>query len=231
MVLLGGWLALMILEVFSNISFYDKFLQASTLLCYLPSSLVCVLVGEVLAVWLWVHCSLLFEQAIWLLLRLLDVTQSSNWLLQLSHLLQEVLHLGTPFAGRSAACTCSQEKGLSTFLQSEICSAASPFSSSFWVEASASSGVDGAPRAAAFALQQVPTILPWGSGKVSALDLWRWSQYCSRLLDYAYFKSPTCPVECPSFEEVSALVNCCANCRATPVWYAMFAVLLVSCAL
>jgi len=49
------------------------------------------------------------------------------------------------------------------FLQSEVCTAASPFSSSIWVEASATTGIDGAHSpagAAATALRQVPTTLP-----------------------------------------------------------------------
>jgi len=49
------------------------------------------------------------------------------------------------------------------FLQSELCTAAFPFSSSIWVEASATAGADGADppaRAAASALRRVPTILP-----------------------------------------------------------------------
>jgi len=69
---------------------------------------------------------------------------------------------GAPFAGRSATCPCPRGNSR-RFLQSEVYTAASPFSSSIWVEASAAAGVDGADppaRAAAFVLRRVPTILP-----------------------------------------------------------------------
>lgn len=69
------------------------------------------------------------------------------------------------------------------FSQSEVCTASSPFCSSICMEASAASGVDGADTpawAAAFALRWVATILPWGSGKSSVLDLCKVKQIKDR---------------------------------------------------
>lgn len=76
------------------------------------------------------------------------------------------------------------------------CTAASPFNSSVWAEALAATGVDGADppvRAAAFALRWVPTILLWGSGRMSALDLYRWSQNGAWLFGYVDSWRPSPP--------------------------------------
>jgi len=98
--------------------------------------------GEFMAVWLWVHCRLSLEPAISLLPSLPEVTQPSHHLLQLSHLLQqqEVLYLGTPYAGRSSPVPAPGEKSRH-FLQYEVCTTASPFSSSVCLEASATAGI------------------------------------------------------------------------------------------
>lgn len=73
---------------------------SSALLPTSPPSCMCGWWG-VFGCGLWVHFRLCLEPAIWLLLRVPDVTQPSHHLLQLSLQLQDVLH---PVAGRSAAC-------------------------------------------------------------------------------------------------------------------------------
>ncbi len=52
------------------------------------------------------RCRLCLEPSIQLPLSLPDVPQPPDRLLQLSHLPQELLHLGTPSAVRAAACPC-----------------------------------------------------------------------------------------------------------------------------
>lgn len=115
----------------------------------------------------------------------------------LAHLLQTGL-LPDPAPGeRSRHC-----------LWSEVRTAASPFSSSTCAEALATAAVDGADppaRAAAFALRQVTTILLGGAGRMSALDLCRWSQNSTQLLGYVHLKSPIQAVECSSFKEMPSL--------------------------
>jgi len=87
-------------------------LQASILLHYLSLSLLCVPLGEFLAVWrgLWINCRLHLEPTVSLLPSLPDVMQPAHHRLQLSHLPQEVLHQGTPSVGRSATNPCPRRK-------------------------------------------------------------------------------------------------------------------------
>ena len=68
-----------------------------------------------MALCLWICCRLRLEPAVHLLLSLPDVSRPSHGLLRLSHLLQEVLPLGTASAGRQV-CRLSlpQEKGQGT---------------------------------------------------------------------------------------------------------------------
>lgn len=74
------------------------------------------------------------------------------------------------------------------------------FSSSIWVEASATTRVNGADPSdgiAAFALGGRSIILRGEAGGMCGCGLCKWSQNGAQLLSYVDFKCPIWPVECP----------------------------------
>ena len=181
-------------------------LQASILLHHWPPSFLCVPVEEFLAVWPW---AVGLVQAV-LGTSCLSPTQppwcytAFSWPPAAQPLAAGGPPPGHTFCRLVCQLPLPQEKDLGTFCS--LRSALQPLP--VWEVAWATSGVDGADppaRVAACALRQAPTILPWGSGRMSAVDLCGWSQNGAWLLGYVCFKTPSCLVEYPSFKDALSL--------------------------
>lgn len=121
-------------------------LQASILLCCWLRSLLCVLVGEFLAVWLcnadcaWNQLSNPFLDSLTSCSLLTTSCSSATWCWR-SSIWAHLWHTGL-------LPVPATEKSYRHFLQSEVCTAAPPFSSFVGVEALVITGGDGADPSA-----------------------------------------------------------------------------------